>query len=56
MEATFNGEKTAYLYSRHSNASTVALSRALAAMENCQAGIVTSSGMSAIATTLLQYL
>ncbi len=53
MEATFHGENPAYLYSRHSNSSTVALSQALAAMEDCEAGIVTGSGMAAITTTIL---
>jgi methionine-gamma-lyase len=53
MEATFHGENPAYLYSRHSNASTMALANALAAMENCEAGIVTGSGMAAITTTFL---
>jgi len=53
MEATFNGENPAYLYSRHSNSTTVALGRALAKMEDTEAGIVTASGMAAITTTIL---
>lgn len=54
MESTFHGENQAYLYSRHSNSTTVALSKALAAIENTEAGIVTASGMAAITSTFLQ--
>jgi len=53
MEATFKGENPAYLYSRHSNSTTAKLAQALAAMEDTEAGIVTSSGMAAITSTLL---
>ncbi len=54
MEATFNGENPAYLYSRHSNSTTTALGEALAAIEDTEAGICTASGMAAITTTILQ--
>lgn len=53
MEDTFNGEYQAYLYSRHSNDTTAALTNALAKIENTEAGIVTSSGMAAITSVLL---
>lgn len=53
MEATFKGENPAYLYSRHSNSTTAKLAQALAAMEDTEAGIVTSSGMGAITSTFL---
>lgn len=53
MEATFNGQNPAYLYSRHSNSTTAKLAQALAAMEDTEAGIVTSSGMAAITSTFL---
>ncbi|MBN2893047.1 MAG: aminotransferase class I/II-fold pyridoxal phosphate-dependent enzyme [Bacteroidales bacterium] len=53
MEATFNGEVEAFLYSRHSNSTNQALSNALAAMEDTEAGIVTGSGMAAITTVIL---
>jgi len=53
MEATFHGENSAYLYSRHSHSTGTALARALAAMEDCEACIVTSSGMAAITNILL---
>ncbi|MBN2662357.1 MAG: aminotransferase class I/II-fold pyridoxal phosphate-dependent enzyme [Bacteroidales bacterium] len=53
MEATFNGENPAFLYSRHSNSTTAKLAQALAAMEDTEAGIVTSSGMGAITSTFL---
>ncbi len=53
MEATFHGENPAYLYSRHSNNTTAALANALAKIEDTEAGIVTSSGMAAITSTLL---
>lgn len=53
MEATFKGQNPAYLYSRHSNSTTAKLAQALAAMEDTEAGIVTSSGMAAITSTFL---
>ncbi len=56
MEATFHGEYEAFLYSRHSNHTTTALAKALAKIEDTEAGIVTSSGMSAITSVLLHFL
>ena len=53
MEDTFHGEYEAFLYSRHSNYTTAALTNALAKIENTEAGIVTSSGMSAITSVIL---
>lgn len=43
-----------FLYSRHWNPSNKYLSQALSAMENTESAQVTSSGMSAIACTLMQ--
>ncbi len=43
-----------FLYSRHFNPTVDTLARELAAMENTEAAICTSSGMSAIACTILQ--
>lgn len=43
-----------FLYSRHFNPTNTVLARYLAAMENTQSAMVTASGMSAIACTLLQ--
>lgn len=54
MEATFHGENKAFLYSRHSHSTGVALANALAAMEDAEAAVVTSSGMAAITNTILQ--
>lgn len=53
MENTFNGEVEAFLYSRHLNSTNVALGKALAAMEDTEAGIVTGSGMAAITVAML---
>ncbi len=55
MEDTFHGKVEAYLYSRHLNSTNVALGKALAAMENAEAAIVTGSGMAAITTALLHF-
>lgn len=54
MAATFNGEKEAFLYSRHWNPTNLELSKALAAMEGTEMAWVTSSGMAAITSTILQ--
>jgi methionine-gamma-lyase len=55
MVDTFLGESEGcFLYSRHWNPSNKYLSDAMAAMEGTQAGWVTSSGMAAITTSLLQ--
>ncbi len=55
MVDTFHGEEEGcFLYSRHWNPSNKYLADALAAMENTESAWVTSSGMSAITTTILQ--
>ncbi|MBT4091575.1 MAG: cystathionine beta-lyase, partial [Deltaproteobacteria bacterium] len=43
-----------FLYSRHFNPTVDTLARELAALENTEAAICTSSGMSAIACSILQ--
>ena len=55
MFDTFEGNADGcYLYSRHSSPSNLYLGKALAAMEGTEAANVTSSGIAAITTTLLQ--
>lgn len=55
MEELFDHEiEGCFLYSRHWNPINKYLSDALAKMEHSEAGIVTSSGMSAISCTILQ--
>ncbi|NTW33959.1 MAG: aminotransferase class I/II-fold pyridoxal phosphate-dependent enzyme, partial [Bacteroidetes bacterium] len=55
MEATFAGNgEGCYLYSRHWNPTNKCLSDALAAMEGTEAAWVTSSGMSAITSSIFQ--
>ncbi len=55
MIKTFHGDSEGcFLYSRHWNPSNRYLSEALAAMEGTELAWVTSSGMAAITTTLLQ--
>ncbi|MCO6501373.1 MAG: aminotransferase class I/II-fold pyridoxal phosphate-dependent enzyme [Vicingus serpentipes] len=55
MEGVFEGEiDGCYLYSRHWNPSNKYLSQALAKMEGTESASVTSSGMGAITSTLLQ--
>ncbi len=55
MSDTFDGQtEGCYLYSRHWNPSNKYLSDALAAMEGTEAAWVTSSGMSAITTAIMQ--
>lgn len=55
MEEVFEGqEQGCYLYSRHWNPSNHYLGTALAAMEGCEAGVVTASGMGAISVCLMQ--
>jgi methionine-gamma-lyase len=55
MIGTFKGEQEGcFLYSRHWNPSNKYLADALAAMEGTESGWVTSSGMSAITTAILQ--
>ena len=54
MTDTFHGETEGYfLYSRHWNPTTLALSQSLAAMEGTEAAWVTGSGMAAITVALL---
>jgi methionine-gamma-lyase len=55
MADTFDGQtEGCYLYSRHWNPSNKCLSDALAAMEGTEAAWVTSSGMGAITTAIMQ--
>ncbi len=55
MTDCFEGKsENAFLYSRHWNPTNLALSTALAAMENTGSAWVTSSGMAAITSALLQ--
>lgn len=55
MVDTFHGEQEGcFLYSRHWNPSNRYLADALAAMESTESAWVTSSGMGAITTTILQ--
>ena len=55
MEDVFEGsQKGCYLYSRHTNPSTSYLGKALAKIEYTTGSILSSSGMAAITTTLLQ--
>lgn len=56
MEKVFGGEsgEGCYLYSRHINPSNQYLGQAIANMENTESAVVTSSGMAAISSVLLQ--
>ena len=55
MEEVFDGGREGcYLYSRHINPSNQYLSKAIASMEDTEAAVVTSSGMAAISSTILQ--
>jgi len=55
MHDTFEGKtEGCFLYSRHWNPTNHRLADALAAMEDAEAGWVTSSGMAAITSTILQ--
>lgn len=55
MEGVFEGNiEGCYLYSRHWNPSNLYLSKALSELENTESAMVTSSGMAAISSTLLQ--
>lgn len=55
MQETFEGQaEGCFLYSRHTNPSDEHLGKALALMENTEYAHTTSSGMSAIACTILQ--
>jgi len=52
----FAGEEPGMIYSRWTNPTVSALEKRLAALENGEEAIATSSGMSAITLTLLHYL
>lgn len=54
MLSCFEGEKEAFLYSRHWQPTNMALSKALAAMEGTEAAWVTGSGMAAITNVFMQ--
>lgn len=55
MSETFEGKtEGCFLYSRHWNPTNMVLASSIAAIEGTGAGWVTSSGMSAIAATILQ--
>ena len=55
MAGVFNGEiEGCYLYSRHWNPTNLYLSQALAQMEATESALVTSSGMAAISSSLMQ--
>jgi len=54
--AIFKGEETANLYSRFSNPNTDEFITKLCALENCEAGVSTASGMAAIYTTFAALL
>lgn len=57
MEKVFRGElEGCYLYSRHSNPSVNAFGKKIAAMEGMEAGFGVASGMSAIASSVLQIM
>jgi methionine-gamma-lyase len=60
MPSLFHGlrgpEEGCYLYGRHFNPTVYALGKQLAAMEGTEASYATSSGMSAIAATILQLI
>ncbi|RZT91824.1 methionine-gamma-lyase [Ancylomarina subtilis] len=55
MSDVFEGKKEGYyLYSRHWNPSNHYLSKALAQIEDTESALVTSSGMAAISSTIMQ--
>ena len=55
MGEVFDGVREGcYLYSRHTNPSNSYLGQALAEIENKKGSLLTSSGMAAITTTILQ--
>jgi methionine-gamma-lyase len=56
MERVFGGEiKGCYLYSRHSNPTTAAFGKKIAAMENMPAALGVSSGMAAVNCVIEQW-
>ena len=55
MHDVFEGNREGcYLYSRHTNPTTSYLGQAIAEMENTVGSVLTSSGMAAITTTILE--
>lgn len=56
LAACFTGDSSAFLYHRVSNPTVTVLEERLAALEGGQAGLVTSSGMAAIAALLWSHL
>ncbi|NOU60326.1 aminotransferase class I/II-fold pyridoxal phosphate-dependent enzyme [Marinifilum caeruleilacunae] len=55
MQAVFEGNiEGCYLYSRHWNPSNLYLSKAMSELEDTESALVSSSGMAAISSTLLQ--
>ncbi len=54
--ALFSGEEEGYVYTRWGNPTVSTLERRVAALEGAEAALATSSGMAAIATTLLTVL
>lgn len=55
MHDVFEGNREGcYLYSRHTNPTTSYLGQAIAEMENTAGSVLTSSGMAAITTTILE--
>ncbi len=55
MHDVFEGNREGcYLYSRHTNPTTSYLGQAIAEMENTGGSVLTSSGMAAITTTILE--
>lgn len=52
----FAGKKKGLIYSRFTNPTVYALEKKLAALENAQRALATSSGMSAITLTLMHFL
>jgi cystathionine beta-lyase/cystathionine gamma-synthase len=53
VEAYNEGRSSKYLYSRYENPSTTAVEAKLAALEGAEAALVFSSGMAAVATTVM---
>ena len=55
-ESKFLGEKEGYIYSRYGNPTVSAFETKLSGIEGCEKSIATSSGMSAVTSTLLSIL
>jgi len=52
----FSGERTGNLYSRFSNPNTDEFIQKMCALEECEAGVATASGMAAVNTALMAHL